>query len=584
VPQLRLALNQIDSTVGDIAGNAESIVRWTRHAAEQGAHLVAFPEMALTGYPVEDLALRSSFVEASRAALDALAARLAAEGLGELPVVVGYLDRSEKAQPRYGQPAGSPRNAGAVLHGGRVVLRFAKHHLPNYGVFDEFRYFVPGDTLPVVRVRGIDVALAICEDLWQDGGRVPATRTAGAGLLLSINASPYEVAKDDTRLELVRKRAQEAGCSLAYLAMMGGQDELVFDGDSIVVSEDGEVIARAPQFEEGCVLVDLDLPAAAPEPPSGVAEDGLEIEHVVLSAEPLPPYEVEVRGGHAPRLADDEEVYTALVVGLRAYVAKNGFRSVLIGLSGGIDSALVAAIACDAVGAANVYGVSMPSRYSSEHSKGDAAELARRTGLNLRTVPIGPMFDAYMGALQLTGLAEENLQSRLRGTTLMAISNQEGHIVLAPGNKSELAVGYSTLYGDSVGAYGPIKDVYKTLIFRLARWRNAAAEERGQTPPIPENSIAKPPSAELRPGQVDTDSLPDYDILDRVLALYVDQDQGRDAIVAAGFDAELVARTLRMVDTAEYKRRQYPPGTKISAKGFGKDRRLPITNRWREHA
>jgi NAD+ synthase (glutamine-hydrolysing) len=584
VPQLRLALNQIDSTVGDIAGNAESIVRWTRHAAEQGAHLVAFPEMALTGYPVEDLALRSSFVEASRAALDALAARLAAEGLGELAVVVGYLDRSEKAQPRYGQPAGSPRNAGAVLHGGRVVLRFAKHHLPNYGVFDEFRYFVPGDTLPVVRVRGIDVALAICEDLWQDGGRVPATRTAGAGLLLSINASPYEVAKDDTRLELVRKRAQEAGCSLAYLAMMGGQDELVFDGDSIVVSEDGEVIARAPQFEEGCVLVDLDLPAAAPEPPSGVAEDGLEIEHVVLSAEPLPPYEVEVRGGHAPRLADDEEVYTALVVGLRAYVAKNGFRSVLIGLSGGIDSALVAAIACDAVGAANVYGVSMPSRYSSEHSKGDAAELARRTGLNLRTVPIGPMFDAYMGALQLTGLAEENLQSRLRGTTLMAISNQEGHIVLAPGNKSELAVGYSTLYGDSVGAYGPIKDVYKTLIFRLARWRNAAAEERGQTPPIPENSIAKPPSAELRPGQVDTDSLPDYDILDRVLALYVDQDQGRDAIVAAGFDAELVARTLRMVDTAEYKRRQYPPGTKISAKGFGKDRRLPITNRWREHA
>lgn len=582
MPQLRLALNQIDATVGDIAGNAESIVRWTRHAAEQGAHLVAFPEMVLTGYPVEDLALRSSFVDASRTALEALAARLAAEGFGELPVVVGYLDRSEKAQPRYGQPAGSPRNAAAVLHGGRIALRFAKHHLPNYGVFDEFRYFVPGDTLPVVRVRGVDVALAICEDLWQDGGRVPATRSAGAGLLLSVNASPYEVAKDDTRLELVRKRAQEAGCTLAYLAMTGGQDELVFDGDSIVVAEDGEVLARAPQFEEGCVLVDLDLPAAAPEPPSGVMEDGLEIEHVVLSAEPLPPYEVEVRGGHAPRLGDDEEVYTALVVGLRAYVTKNGFRSVLIGLSGGIDSALVAAIACDAVGAENVYGVSMPSRYSSEHSKGDAAELARRTGLNLRTVAIGPLFDAYMSALELTGLAEENLQSRLRGTTLMAISNQEGHIVLAPGNKSELAVGYSTLYGDSVGAYGPIKDVHKTLVFRLARWRNQAARERGQTPPIPENSIAKPPSAELRPGQVDTDSLPDYDVLDRILALYVDQDQGGEAIVAAGFDAELVARILRLVDTAEYKRRQYPPGTKISAKGFGKDRRLPITNRWRE--
>ncbi|WP_405731466.1 NAD+ synthase [Streptomyces sp. NBC_01537] len=584
MPQLRLALNQIDATVGDIAGNAESIVRWTRHAAEQGAHLVAFPEMALTGYPVEDLALRSSFVEASRAALDALAARLADEGFADLPVVVGYLDRSAKDRPRFGRPAGAPQNAAAVLHGGRVVLRFAKHHLPNYGVFDEFRYFVPGDTLPVVRVRGVDVALAICEDLWQDGGRVPATRSAGAGLLLSINASPYEVAKDDARLDLVRKRAQEAGCTLAYLAMIGGQDELVFDGDSIVVAEDGEVIARAPQFEEGCVCIDLDLPAAAEEPPSGVVDDGLEIQHVVLSAEPLPAYEVEVRGEQAPRLTDDEEVYTALVVGLRAYVVKNGFRSVLIGLSGGIDSALVAAIACDAIGAENVYGVSMPSRYSSDHSMGDAAELARRTGLNFRTVPIGPMFDAYMASLQLTGLAEENLQSRLRGTTLMAISNQEGHIVLAPGNKSELAVGYSTLYGDSVGAYGPIKDVYKTLIFRLAKWRNASAEERGQTPPIPENSIVKPPSAELRPGQVDTDSLPDYDVLDAVLELYVDRDQGRESIVAAGFDAELVARTLRMVDTAEYKRRQYPPGTKISAKGFGKDRRLPITNRWREHA
>lgn len=584
MPQLRLALNQIDATVGDIAGNAESIVRWTRHAAEQGAHLVAFPEMALTGYPVEDLALRSSFVDASRAALVALAARLADEGFADLPVVVGYLDRSEKDRPRFGRPAGAPQNAAAVLHGGRVVLRFAKHHLPNYGVFDEFRYFVPGDTLPVVRVRGVDVALAICEDLWQDGGRVPATRSAGAGLLLSVNASPYEVAKDDARLDLVRKRAQEAGCTLAYLAMTGGQDELVFDGDSIVVAEDGEVIARAPQFEEGCVCLDLDLPAAAEEPPSGVVDDGLEIDHVVLSAEPLPAYEVEVRGEQAPRLSDDEEVYTALVVGLRAYVVKNGFRSVLIGLSGGIDSALVAAIACDAIGADNVYGVSMPSRYSSDHSMDDASELAQRTGLNLRTVPIGPMFDAYMASLQLTGLAEENLQSRLRGTTLMAISNQEGHIVLAPGNKSELAVGYSTLYGDSVGAYGPIKDVYKTLIFRLARWRNASAEERGQTPPIPENSIAKPPSAELRPGQVDTDSLPDYDVLDAVLELYVDRDQGRESIVAAGFDAELVARTLRLVDTAEYKRRQYPPGTKISAKGFGKDRRLPITNRWREHA
>ncbi|MFF3242396.1 NAD+ synthase [Streptomyces sp. NPDC002870] len=581
MPQLRLALNQIDSTVGDLAGNAEAIVHWTRHSAEQGAHLVAFPEMVLTGYPVEDLALRSSFVDASRAALRALAVRLDDEGFGELPVVVGYLDRSERAQPRYGQPAGAPQNAAAVLHRGEVVLSFAKHHLPNYGVFDEFRYFVPGDTMPVMRVHGVDVALAICEDLWQDGGRVPATRSAGAGLLLSINASPYEREKDDTRLELVRKRAQEAGCTTAYLAMIGGQDELVFDGDSIVVGADGEVIARAPQFAEGSVVLDLELPAAGGIP-SGVVDDGLRIEHVVISEEPLPAYEAELSGGYAERLDDDEEIYSALVVGLRAYAAKNGFRSVLIGLSGGIDSALVAAIACDALGAQNVYGISMPSKYSSDHSKGDAAELARRTGLNFRTVPIEPMFDAYMSSLGLTGLAEENLQSRLRGTTLMALSNQEGHIVLAPGNKSELAVGYSTLYGDSVGAYGPIKDVYKTTVFRLAKWRNRAAEERGHTPPIPEASITKPPSAELRPGQVDTDSLPDYDVLDRILELYVDRDQGKDAIVAAGFDEELVAKTLRMVDTAEYKRRQYPPGTKISAKGFGKDRRLPITNRWRE--
>ncbi|CAL9426629.1 NAD+ synthase [Streptomyces sp. enrichment culture] len=582
MPQLRLALNQIDSRVGDLAGNTETILRWTRHSAEQGAHLVAFPEMVLTGYPVEDLALRSSFVEASRAALRSLAARLAEEGFGELPVVVGYLDRSEHAQPRFGQPAGAPQNAAAVLHRGEVVLAYAKHHLPNYGVFDEFRYFVPGDTMPVLRVHGVDVALAICEDLWQDGGRVPAARSAGAGLLLSINASPYERDKDDTRLELVRKRAQEAGCTTAYLAMVGGQDELVFDGDSIVVDASGEVIARAPQFSEGCVVLDLELPAAAADAPTGVVDDGLRIDRVVLSEEPLPAYEPQHTGAYADRLDDDEEVYSALVVGLRAYVQKNGFRSVLIGLSGGIDSALVAAIACDAVGAENVYGVSMPSKYSSEHSKGDAAELARRTGLNFRTVPIEPMFDAYMGSLGLSGLAEENLQSRLRGTLLMAISNQEGHIVLAPGNKSELAVGYSTLYGDSVGAYGPIKDVYKTSVFRLAQWRNRAAEERGQTPPIPENSITKPPSAELRPGQVDTDSLPDYPVLDAILARYVDRDEGADQIVAAGFDHALVTKTLRMVDTAEYKRRQYPPGTKISPKGFGKDRRLPITNGWRE--
>jgi NAD+ synthase (glutamine-hydrolysing) len=582
MPNLRLALSQIDPWVGDLARNSDEVVRWTRQAAEAGAQLVAFPEMALTGYPVEDLALRASFVEASRAALVALAARLADEGLGELPVVVGYLGRSAADHPRLHRPAGSPQNCAAVLHRGAVATRFAKHYLPNYGVFDEYRYFVPGDQLAVVTLHGVDVALAICEDIWQDGGRATAAGEAGAGLLLVINGSPYERNKDDVRLELVRRRAAEAGCALAYVNMVGAQDELVFDGDSLVVSAEGEVLARAPQFEEELLLVDLELPAASGEHTDGlIFSDGLHLVRTELGGAPLPPPAERAREEEAPRLDDEAEIYAALVAGTRAYVRKNGFASVLIGLSGGIDSALVAAIAVDAVGAENVHCVSMPSRYSSDHSKADAAELARRTGLNFRTVSIAPMFDAYMGSLGLTGLAEENLQSRLRGTLLMAISNQEGHIVLAPGNKSELAVGYSTLYGDSVGAYGPIKDVYKSLIFRLARWRNEAAAARGEVPPIPENTIDKPPSAELRPDQVDTDSLPDYDLLDTVLDLYVEGDLGRDAIVAAGFAPEVVDRIVRLVDTAEYKRRQYPPGPKISGKGFGRDRRLPITNRWR---
>ncbi|MGW4894484.1 NAD+ synthase [Kitasatospora sp. NPDC004240] len=582
MPNLRLALSQIDPWVGDIARNSDEVVRWTKQAAAAGAQLVAFPEMVLTGYPVEDLALRSSFVEASRAAVVELAARLADEGLGELPVVVGYLGRSEHASPRFGRPAGSPQNCAAVLHRGEVVTRFAKHHLPNYGVFDEYRYFVPGDQLPVLRVHGVDVALAICEDIWQDGGRVTAAREAEAGLLLVINGSPYERNKDDVRLELVRRRAAEAGCPLAYVNMVGAQDELVFDGDSIVVGADGEVLGRSPQFEEHLLVLDLDLPAASANHTDGLLlSDGMHLVRAELGGEPQDAPGDAVRAEVAPRLSDEAEIWEALVAGTRAYVRKNGFRSVLIGLSGGIDSALVAAIAVDAIGAGNVYCVSMPSRYSSQHSRDDAAELARRTGLNFRTVPIAPMFDAYLAATELTGLAEENLQSRLRGTLLMAISNQEGHIVLAPGNKSELAVGYSTLYGDSVGAYGPIKDVYKSLIFRLARWRNEEAERRGEVAPIPENTISKPPSAELRPDQKDTDSLPDYDLLDTVLDLYVEGDQGRDAIVAAGFAPEVVDRVVRLVDTAEYKRRQYPPGPKISVKGFGRDRRLPITNRWR---
>ncbi|MFC6238916.1 NAD+ synthase [Longivirga aurantiaca] len=571
MPQIRLALAQVNPCVGDLAGNVDRVLAGARDAHGAGARLVAFPEMVLTGYPVEDLALRPSFQAASRQALDSLAARLVEEGLGSLVVVVGYLDVIDDGHDRLGRPRGGPQNAAAVVTGGRVVARYAKHHLPNYGVFDEFRYFVPGASTTVVRVDGVDVAIAICEDLWQDGGPVAQVRDTGAGLLVVINGSPYERNKDDVRLELCARRAREAGCPLAYVNMVGGQDELVFDGDSLVVGADGALVARAPQFEESLLVVDLDLPMADPTTSASTAAIGF----------PLPAYTPEPPSV-APRLSDDAEVWQALVVGLRDYVGKNGFRSVTLGLSGGIDSAVVAAIACDALGADNVHGVSLPSVYSSDHSRGDAADMAERTGLHYRTVEIAPMVDAFQGRLHLSGLAEENLQARVRGTTLMAISNAEGHLVLATGNKSELSVGYSTIYGDAVGGYAPIKDVPKVDVWALARWRNEHALERGETPPIPPSSIDKPPSAELRPGQLDSDSLPDYAVLDDLLDDYVENDRGAAELVADGFDQALVERVLRLTDVAEYKRRQYPPGTKISSKGFGRDRRLPVTNRWRE--
>ena len=581
MPALRIALAQHDPVVGDLQGNAAQVRRIAREASDAGAQVVAFPEMALTGYPVEDLALRRSFVDASRAALRDLARQLSDDGLGDLLVVLGFLDGSPDVAPVLGTPKGAPQNAAAFLHRGKVVGRYAKHHLPNYGVFDEYRYFVPGRSLTVARIHGVDVAVVICEDIWQEGGPVALVRDAGAGLLVVINGSPYERNKDDTRLELVRRRAAVAGCTLAYVNMVGGQDELVFDGDSVVVSAEGEVLARAPQFEESLLVVDLDLPAATTD--AGTAR-GERVERLTVSTEPAPTEGQLVAGVVAPRMADEAEVYGALVLGLRDYVHKNGFRSVVLGLSGGIDSALTAAIACDALGAANVYGVSMPSSYSSDHSRSDAADLAERTGLVYSTVQIAPIVDAFQSSLDLAGLAEENLQARVRGTTLMALSNQNGHLVLATGNKSELSVGYSTLYGDSVGGYAPIKDVPKTLVWELARWRNADAAERGETPPIPEASITKEPSAELRPGQLDSDSLPDYALLDDVLDDYVEMDRGSSELLAAGFDRELVEKVLRLTDTAEYKRRQYPPGPKISLKAFGRDRRLPITSRWREHA
>ena len=589
MPQLRLALAQVDAVLGDLEGNARMVRDWTARAADAGAQLVAFPEMVLTGYPVEDLALRRSFVDASRDAVRRLAADLADDGYGDLPVVVGYLDRAEgrdadtdgdgvSEDGRTGIPKGMPQNCVAVLHQGRVAARYAKHHLPNYGVFDEFRIFVPGHDLTVVRVGDVDVALAICEDLWQEGGPVAKTRAAGAELLLVVNGSPYERCKDDTRLDLVRRRAGEAGCTLAYLNLVGGQDDLVFDGDSVVVSADGEVLARAPQFTEHLLTVDLDL-AASTVDPDGTVPD---VRHVVLSEEPLPertPQPATI----ATRLDDDAEVWSALVTGLCGYVRKNGFTSVAVAMSGGIDSAVVAALAADALGGRHVFGISMPSDYSSDHSRDDAADLAERIGADYRVEPIADAVAVLQRQLGFTGVAEENLQARVRGLILMGVSNSEGHLVLATSNKSELAVGYSTLYGDSVGGFAPLKDVPKTLVWRLARWRNAEAERLGQTPPIPERSISKPPSAELRPGQTDQDSLPPYDVLDPVLEAYVVDALGRSELIEAGFDAQVVDKVVGLVDRAEWKRRQFAPGPKISRVAFGRDRRLPITSRWREN-
>lgn len=592
MPQLRVALAQVDATVGDLSGNADLVVEQVRDAAARGAHLVLVPELVLTGYPPEDLVLRPSFVDASRSALDSLSGRLRDEGFGEVAVVVGYVDRCPHPSPRVGRPAGEPQNAAALLHGGTVVARYAKHHLPNYGVFDEFRYFVPGDVLPVVRLHGVDVALTICEDLWQEGGPITVARQAEVGLVVCINASPYEQHKEDFRYELVKRRAAEASAPIAYVNLVGGQDELVFDGDSLVVGENGDLLARAAQFRPELLVVDLDV-AAAHSSVSGPhdAADGtaMTVERLTVSTEELPSYQPEPTP-LAGRLDELGEVYAALLTGTRDYVMKNGFRSVVIGLSGGIDSALVATIAADALGPDLVHVVGMPSRYSSGHSVSDAEDLATRQRLHWSVFSVASVVEAYEKAFAdsatggLHGLAEENLQARVRGTTLMALSNEVGHLVLTTGNKSELATGFSTLYGDSAGGFAPIKDVPKTMVWQLSRWRNQQAAARGEVEPIPSAIIDKAPSAELSPGQLDADRLPPYDILDRVLDDYVERDLGRDELLAMGYEADLVERVIQLVDTAEYKRRQYPPGPKVTSKGFGRDRRLPITNAWRERA
>ena len=573
MPRLRLALGQTNPVVGDLAGNSAQILAAAHRAVAGGADLLAVGEMAISGYPIEDLASRPSFLAESHDAVFRLAKELQDAGLGDLAVIVGHPDGP--FEPRLTGTSNAPtaiaQNCASVLQHGHVAARYAKHHLPNYSVFDEYRIFIPGDELLVLRIKGVDVAVIVCEDLWREGGPVARVLEADAGLLVVINASPFERDKNEVRLPLVTRRATETNTTVAYVNIIGGQDDLVFDGDSLVVDGAGNILARAPQFVEHLLVVDVEVSAATE------AELPDNVMHVTLADGPGQQPSLETDLATLPD--DREQVWNALVLGLRDYVQKNGFRSVILGLSGGIDSAVCAAIAADALGADRVWGVSMPSRYSSDHSRSDADELAETLGLHYSTESIADLVLPIETQLKLTGTAAENVQARIRGVILMGLSNLDGHLVLTTGNKTELSVGYSTIYGDSVGGFAPIKDVPKMLVWELARWRNEAATARNELPPIPANSIDKPPSAELRPDQTDQDSLPPYEVLDAILEAYITRALGREDVIDLGFDAETVDFVTKLVDHSEWKRRQGAIGPKISGMAFGRDRRLPITYR-----
>ena len=577
MPRLRLALAQSNPVVGDLVGNADLIVDSVRRAKSAGAQLVATGEMALTGYPIEDLALQPSFLRASHGAVAALATRLQDEGLGDIPVVVGHPDGP--FEPRLlgtsNAPTAIAQNCASVLQHGRIQARYAKHHLPNYAVFDEYRIFIPGDELLVMRIADVDVALIICEDLWREGGPLARVLESDAGVLLTINASPYERDKDEVRLPLVTRRAVQTSTVVAYVNIVGGQDDLVFDGDSVVVDGTGSILARAPQFRDHLLIVDIDADSATAANDTGELPPNTRRIH--LDAPPTPEDALEPDIAALPD--DREQIWNALVLGLRDYVEKNRFPSVVLGLSGGIDSAVCAALAADAIGPDRGHAISMPSRWSSDHSRSDADDAAERMGIHYSVEPIADLVAPVETQLALTGVAAEALQARIRAIILMGRSNMDGHLLLTTGNKTELAVGYSTIYGDSAGGFAPIKDVPKTLVWELARWRNEAAIARGETPPIPENSISKPPSAELRPDQVDQDTLPPYELLDELLEAYVGRRLGREDVIALGFDAATVDFVTRLVDRSEWKRRQGAIGPKISGMAFGRDRRLPITSR-----
>ncbi|MGH7500117.1 MAG: NAD+ synthase [Longimicrobiales bacterium] len=572
--RLRIGLGQMNATVGDFEGNERRIRQLIEESRTAGVAVLALPELVVCGYPPEDLLLKPAFVAECRRTVDRLSS--ATRGM---TVIVGFAERDVDLY-----------NAAAVLHDGARVGRYRKQRLPNYGVFDELRYFKPGNDELMVQVCGAWVGLSICEDIWLPGGPVARLSVEGADVIVNINASPYHREKWRERHRMLATRASDYGVVIAYVNLVGGQDELVFDGDSMVVGPSGTVLSEATPFEEELLVCDVELEEVfrarlhdprrrhTMRPPRRQGE----VERLVLSTSPggrtrsLPP--------PAPVFHDDvAEVYRALVVGTRDYVRKNGFESVVVGLSGGIDSSLVAAVAVDALGADAVTGVALPSRYSSDHSLHDAHVLADRLGLRRMELPIEPAHAAFLEILSgpFTGckpdIAEENLQARVRGTLLMALSNKFGWLLLTTGNKSELATGYATLYGDMAGGFAMLKDVPKTLVYELSRWRNAQPDG----PVIAESVLMKPPSAELRPDQKDTDSLPPYDVLDPILRLYVEEDRSIQEIIDAGHDEPTVRRIARLVDLSEYKRRQSAPGVKITPRAFGKDRRLPITSQYR---
>ena len=574
----RLALAQINPTVGDLDGNARKIISLMEEARGYGADLVAFPEMAISGYPAEDLLFKPSFIQDNMDAMRRVVA--ASEGIA---VVVGFADGDSDIY-----------NACAVAYNGELAGVYHKIYLPNYGVFDEDRYFKRGNACPVYTISGVGVGFNICEDIWYEAGPTAVQGEAGAQLVVNINASPYHAGKRSDRESVVATRAADNGLYVAYLNTVGGQDELVFDGGSLVFDHNGDLVARGMQFQEELVVVDLDIGAVSRSRPRdpGPRKDNRALSEEVGAPElvsvshsrsvdrpPLPP-----RDDVQP-LEPVAEVYSALALGTGDYVRKSGFHKVIIGLSGGIDSALTACVAVDALGRENVLGVAMPSRYSSEGSILDSKTLAENLGIDLWVVPIEPAHAAFLDILEPhfrgtePNIAEENTQARIRGNLLMAISNKFGWLVLTTGNKSELAMGYATLYGDMAGGFAVIKDVPKTLVYKLARWRNENGQPRGV---IPQAVFDKPPSAELRPGQKDQDTLPPYEILDPIVKAYVEDDRNLSEIVAIGFDSLVVEQVITAVDRNEYKRRQAAPGVKITPRAFGKDRRLPIVNRYRQ--